>query len=217
MNQPNRPSQYSNRTRINNDIRVKQVRVIMPDGSSDIKETYEAQRIANDLGLDLVEIQPNAQPPVCRIVDYGKYQYEQQKKDKQTKKNTRTAMLKEVRFHPNTDTHDFNFKAKHAEEFLTKGDKVKATVTFLGRSIVYKDKGFEMMQRLSERLSNISKIESPPKMEGRNLIMFLVPDKDKITAIQRAAEKEKKAQEKREAKVALPKSEPQPEPKAENI
>jgi translation initiation factor IF-3 len=217
MNQPNRPSQFSNRTRINNDIRVKQVRVIMPDGSSDIKETYEAQRIANDLGLDLVEIQPNAQPPVCRIVDYGKYQYEQQKKDKQTKKNTRTAILKEVRFHPNTDTHDFNFKAKHAEEFLTKGDKVKATVTFLGRSIVYKDKGFEMMQRLSERLSNISKIESPPKMEGRNLIMFLVPDKDKITAIQRAAEKEKKAQEKREAKAALPKPEPQPESKAESI
>ncbi|WP_448522314.1 translation initiation factor IF-3 [Schleiferia thermophila] len=184
--------------RTNDEIRIPEVRVIFPEGDQQVMKTGDALREARKLGLDLIEIQPNAQPPVCKIADYGKFLYEIEKKEKEAKKKTKTSALKEVRFHPNTDKHDFDFKANHAEEFLRKGDKVRATVVFLGRAIVYKEKGYELLKRLTERLSTVGKEESPPKLEGKNLYVFYVPDKAKIEALER-----KEAQERAQEEAAL--------------
>ncbi|MCS6989780.1 MAG: translation initiation factor IF-3 [Chloroherpetonaceae bacterium] len=184
--------------RINEDIRIPEVRVLFPEGDQRVMKTGDALREARKLGLDLIEIQPNAQPPVCRIADYGKFLYELEKKEKEAKKKTKTSALKEIRFHPNTDKHDFDFKANHAEEFLRKGDKVRATVVFLGRSIVYKERGYELLQRLTQRLSNVGREEAPPKLEGKNLYVFYVPDKAKIEALEK-----KEAQERAAAEAAL--------------
>ncbi|MFN3387052.1 MAG: translation initiation factor IF-3 [Candidatus Thermochlorobacter sp.] len=181
--------------RINEDIRIPEVRVLFPEGDQRVMKTAEALREARKLGLDLIEIQPNAQPPVCRIADYGKFLYEIEKKEKEAKKKTKTSELKEVRFHPNTDKHDFDFKAKHAEEFLRKGDKVRATVVFLGRAIVYKEQGYQLIDRLTERLSTVGKPEGPPKLEGKNLYIFYVPDKAKIEALERKLQKEREEEQ----------------------
>ncbi len=140
----------------------------------------EAIKIAERKGLDLVEIVPNARPPVCKIIDYGKYRYEQQKKEKIQRKNQQVSTLKEIRFHPNTDDHDFEFKARHCRQFLLDGDKVKATVIFKGREMAYTEQGEDLLNRLIEKLNDISKVENPPKLEGRNMIAILVADKLKI-------------------------------------
>ncbi|ACF14449.1 translation initiation factor IF-3 [Chloroherpeton thalassium ATCC 35110] len=182
--------------RVNNMIHVPEVRVILGDGHQQIMKTQEALRQAQKEGLDLIEIQPNAKPPVCRIVDYGKFLYEQDKRDKEQKKKQKASSVKEVRFHPNTDTHDFDFKAAHAEEFLKKGDKVRATVVFLGRSIIYTDQGYALLERLSERLSSVAKPEGPAKLEGKNLYVFYAPDKAKIVALERKEKQEKDAEQK---------------------
>jgi translation initiation factor IF-3 len=181
--------------RINEDIRIPEVRVLFPEGDQRVMRTAEALREARQLGLDLIEIQPNAQPPVCKIADYGKFLYEIEKKEKEAKKKTKTSELKEVRFHPNTDKHDFDFKAKHAEEFLRKGDKVRATVVFLGRAIVYKEQGYQLIDRLTERLSTVGRPEGPPKLEGKNLYIFYVPDKAKIEALERKLQKEREEEQ----------------------
>ncbi len=183
--------------RINEDIRIPEVRVLFPEGDQRVMKTAEALREARQLGLDLIEIQPNAQPPVCKIADYGKFLYEIEKKEKEAKKKTKTSELKEVRFHPNTDKHDFDFKAKHAEEFLRKGDKVRATVVFLGRAIVYKEQGYQLIDRLTERLSTVGRPEGPPKLEGKNLYIFYVPDKAKIEALERKLQKEREEEQRR--------------------
>jgi len=127
--------------------------------------------------LDLVEIAPKADPPVCKIIDFGKFKYEQQKRDKTQKKNQQVSVLKEIRFHPNTDVHDFDFKTKHAINFLEQGDKVKAVVVFKGRELAYTQKGEELLNRFIEKIEDVAKIESPIKMEGRNMNLIVVPQK----------------------------------------
>ena len=139
----------------------------------------EALRIAESKGLDLVEIVPNAKPPVCKITDYGKYRYEIQKKEKTAKKKQQVIEVKEIRFHPNTDEHDFQFKARHCRKFLEEGNKVKATVIFKGREMIYPEKGEELLKKLIETVSDIAKVESPPKFEGRTMTTILISDKSK--------------------------------------
>jgi len=136
--------------------------------------------MASEKEQDLVEIAPQAKPPVCKIIDYGKFRYEQQKRDKLQKKNQSVSILKEIRFHPNTDVHDFEFKAKHAINFLNEGNKVKATVRFKGREMAYKEQGSNLLNRFIERIEEFAKVETPIKMEGRNMSVILVPLPKKI-------------------------------------
>jgi len=139
----------------------------------------EALALARERDADLVEIVPNANPPVCKVINFGKYKYELAKKDKIQKKHQHVAQLKELRFHPNTDTHDFNFKLRHARNFLLEGHKVKATVVFKGREITYLDQGRELLNRLTEQLSDIAKTDQPAHMEGRSMIVILAPERKK--------------------------------------
>jgi translation initiation factor IF-3 len=136
--------------------------------------------MAEEKEQDLVEIAPQAKPPVCKIIDYGKFRYEQQKRDKLQRKNQSVSILKEIRFHPNTDVHDFEFKAKHAINFLNEGNKVKATVRFKGREMAYKEQGSDLLNRFIERIEEYAKVETPIKMEGRNMSVILVPLSKKI-------------------------------------
>lgn len=122
-----------------------------------------------------MEIAPQAKPPVCKIIDFGKFRYEQQKREKLQKKNQTVSVLKEIRFHPNTDVHDFNFKTKHALNFLEEGNKVKATVMFKGREMAYTDQGRELLERFIEQVTENAKVESPIKLEGRNMSVIIVP------------------------------------------
>ena len=137
----------------------------------------EGLRIAQQRGLDLIEIVPNATPPVCKIMDFGKFKYEQTKKDKLQRKHQHVTQLKELRFHPNTDDHDFNFKARHAKKFLEEGHKVKATVVFKGREITYKEHGEKILQRLIEQLAEIAKVDQEAKLEGRSMAMIFAPER----------------------------------------
>ena len=137
-----------------------------------------ALEIAEQFKLDLVEVAPNAKPPVCKIIDFGKFMYEKKKKEKEAKKKQHTIQVKELRFRPQTDDHDLEFKTRHAREFLEGGDKVKATVQFRGRDMLYTEQGKELLQNLAEELEDVSKIESNPTMEGRRMIMILAPEKN---------------------------------------
>ncbi|TCN66683.1 translation initiation factor IF-3 [Acetobacteroides hydrogenigenes] len=131
--------------------------------------------MANELDLDLVEISPNADPPVCRIIDYQKFLYQQKKKQKEIKAKAAKVVVKEIRFGPNTDDHDFNFKLKHAENFLKEGSKVKAFVFFKGRSILFKEQGEILLLRFAQELEEVGKVEQMPKLEGKRMIMFIAP------------------------------------------
>ena len=180
-------------TRINEMIRVPRVRVVDSDGKPlGIIPTEEARERALSAGYDLVEVAPKAEPPVCKIMDYGKYKYEKAKKEKEAKKKQHVMHLKEIKFHPKTDTHDYNFKLEHMRKFLLKGDRVKATVVFRGREIVYKDFGKKLLDRIDEELADIATGELRYKMEGRNMISAYVPDKIKIQTYTRKLKKEKK-------------------------
>lgn len=139
----------------------------------------DALRLAQDRGQDLVEIAPQAQPPVCKIINFGKFRYELQKKEKVQRKHQQVTVLKEIRLHPNTDTHDFDFKVRHAINFLEEGNKVKVAVFFKGREMAYVEQGEELMNRFIERTAEVSKVEAPMKMEGRNLLVILSPQKIK--------------------------------------
>jgi translation initiation factor IF-3 len=139
----------------------------------------EALAAAAARTLDLIEIVPTAEPPVCKIMDFGKYKYELAKKEKLQKKHQHVTLVKEIRFHPNTDTHDFDFKVRHARGFIEEGHKVKATVVFKGREITYQDQGRAMLDKFTEQLEDIAKIDAPPKMEGRQMIVYYVADKSK--------------------------------------
>ncbi|MEQ9265377.1 MAG: translation initiation factor IF-3 [Balneolaceae bacterium] len=163
------------RPRLNEEIRAAQVRVIKPDNGHEITTSERALQIAESYNLDLVEIAPDGVPPVVKIIDYGKYLYEKKKKEKEARKKQHTITVKELRFRPNTDDHDLEFKTRHAREFLEGGDKVKATVQFRGRDMLYTEKGELLLLRLAKSLEDISKIESKPNLEGRRMIMILTP------------------------------------------
>lgn len=153
--------------------------MIKPDEEHEIVDIDRAIEIAESFRMDLVEVAPGARPPVCKVIDFGKFMYEKKKKEKEAKKKQHTIQVKELRFRPTTDDHDLEFKTRHAREFLEGGDKVKATVQFRGRDMLYTEQGEELLNNLAESLDDVSKIESNPTMEGRRMIMILSPSKNK--------------------------------------
>jgi len=168
--------QNQNQIQINSAIRDKEVRLIDVDGKMlGIMSAREAQLLANERELDLVKIAPNANPPVCKIMDYGKYLYERSKRDKEAKKKQTVIDVKEVRLSPKIEEHDFNFKAKNAIRFLQDGDKVKISIRFRGREIAYASLGREVLDRFADTVKEYGKVEKPPVMEGRTMSMILVP------------------------------------------
>ena len=172
MKQDNLKDQY----RINGQIRVREVRVVS-DGGSEVMPTRKALDLARQQELDLVEISPNAQPPVCRIIDYSKFLYQQKKRQKEMKQKQVKVEVKEIRFGPQTDDHDYQFKLKHAREFLEEGNKVRAYVFFRGRSILFKDQGEVLLLRFANDLEEVAKVEQMPKLEGKKMFLFLAPKK----------------------------------------
>ena len=159
---------------INEQIRDKEVRVIGPDGEQiGVMSSKEAYFKAKDAGLDLVKISPNAKPPVCKIVDYGKYRYEQARRAKEAKKKQRTVETKEIRLSPNIDTNDLNTKVNQARKFLEKGNKIKVSLRFRGREMAHKDVGREILDSFFEQLKDVSSVDKPAKMEGRSMVMLL--------------------------------------------
>jgi translation initiation factor IF-3 len=161
--------------RINHFIRVPQVRLVGDNVEVGVYNTQDALKLAQEQQLDLVEISPNADPPVCKIIDYNKFLYDKKKKEKEMKANSKVSEVKEIRFTPNTDEHDFNFKAKHAENFLKDGNKVKAYVQFKGRAIQFQDRGQLLLLKFAERLTDVGILESMPKMEGRRMLAMFAP------------------------------------------
>ncbi len=163
--------------RINERIRVKEVRVVGDNVEQGVYSIQEALRMADDLGLDLVEISPNAAPPVCKIIDYQKFLYQQKKRQKEQKAKATKVIVKEIRFGPQTDDHDYNFKLKHAKSFLEEGAKVKAYVFFKGRSILFKEQGEVLLLRFANDLEDYGKVEQLPVLEGKRMIIMLSPKK----------------------------------------
>jgi translation initiation factor IF-3 len=149
--------------------------VIADDGNRGVYDINTAIKMAQDENLDLVEISPAANPPVCRIIDYSKFKYEQKKKQNEIKAKTQRTIVKEIRFGPNTDDHDFNFKLKHAENFLQDGAKVKAYVHFVGRTIVFKERGELLLLKFAQALEDVAKVDQMPKLEGKRMILMLSP------------------------------------------
>ncbi|ARI76841.1 translation initiation factor IF-3 [Halobacillus mangrovi] len=165
---------------VNEKIRAREVRLIDVNGEQlGIKSRNEALDIAANANLDLVMVAPNAKPPVCRVMDYGKYRFEQQKKEKEARKKQTVIKVKEVRLSPNIEEHDFNTKLRNARKFLSKGDKVKASVRFRGRAITHKELGQEVLERMAEECKDIAQIETKPKMEGRSMFLMLAPLNEK--------------------------------------
>ncbi len=162
--------------RINREIRAKEVRVIDPEGKQlGILPVFEALRLATNYELDLVEVSPKSEPPVCRIMDYGKFKYQQSKKAHDAKKKQAVVHLKEVKMRPKTEEHDFQFKLRHVERFLKEGNKTKITIVFRGRELAHPDLGRNMLNRVTEESKEWGKVEQPPKFEGRNFVMVLAP------------------------------------------
>jgi translation initiation factor IF-3 len=166
----------SDKININRSIRAKEVRVIDPEGNQiGIIPTYKAIAVANDFGLDLVEISPNASPPVCKIMDYGRFKYERTKKKQEAKKKQTTFQLKEIKVRPKTGEHDLKTKINHINKFITRKDKVKVTVMFRGREITLTDLGKELLEKIIQETEEIAFVEQPPKFEGRTMAMVLAP------------------------------------------
>lgn len=164
--------------RVNHEIRARVLRVIGPDGDQlGLLSPEEALRVAADYNLDLVEISPNADPPVCKIMDLGKYKYEQSKRDRDSRKKQKVITVKELRMRPKIDAHDFEVKSKSARKFLIDGDKVKVSVRFRGREIVHHDLAQKKLQEMAEGLAEVGTVERQPTMEGRQMIMILAPHK----------------------------------------
>ena len=161
--------------KINERITAQRVRLVGENVKVDVYTVQQALKIAQEQGLDLVEISPNADPPVCKVTDYSKFKYEQKKKQKEIKSKALKVVIKEIRFGPNTDEHDFNFKLKHAINFLQEGAKVKATVFFAGRTIVYKERGEILLLKFAQGLEEHGKVELMPKLEGKRMSMFVIP------------------------------------------
>jgi translation initiation factor IF-3 len=163
--------------KINSKIRAEEVRLVGDNVEIGVYPTKQALSIADEQGLDLVEISPNAKPPVCKVMDYKKFLYEQKKREKVLKSKATKVIVKEIRFGPQTDDHDYEFKKKHAEKFLKDGAKLKAFVFFKGRSIVFKEQGQILLLKLAQDLEEYGKVEQMPKLEGKRMIMFLSPKK----------------------------------------
>ncbi len=162
--------------RVNRRIRVPEVRVIGADGAQlGVQRTDEALRLAEQAGLDLVEVSPKAMPPVCKIMDYGKFKYENAKKTKDARKHQSTTTTKEIKFRPKTDDHDFDFKVKHIRRFLQEGNKAKLAVIFRGREIVHPETGQDVLKRVVAATSDIAQVEQMPMMEGRRMLMIIAP------------------------------------------
>ena len=164
--------------RVNRQIKISPVRVIDDDGEQlGIMEVDQARTIAEERGLDLVEVAPTARPPVCKIMDYGKYKYEQAKQAKEAKKKQHQVHVKEMKFRPKIDDHDYEFKVAHVREFLEKGDKTKLTIMFRGREMMRQEFGLAILKRIVEDLADIAVVEQEPKSEGRNMTMVLAPSR----------------------------------------
>ena len=194
--------------RVNEQIRVREVRIVGDDVESMVLPTNKALQMAEQKGVDLVEISPNAQPPVCRLIDYSKFLYQQKKKQKEIKAKQVKVEIKEIRFGPQTDDHDYNFKLKHAQGFLNDGDKVKAYVFFKGRSILFKEQGEVLLLRFAADLEEYGKVESMPVLEGKRMTMFIAPKKT-------VAKKEESAHTEEVADVQPAKKAPQQKAKKE--
>ncbi len=177
-----------NQYRVNEQIRAREVRVVSDDGAT-VMPTRQALDMAHQQGVDLVEISPNAQPPVCRIIDYSKFLYQQKKRQKELKQKQVKQEVKEIRFGPQTDEHDYQFKLKHAIEFLEEGNKVRAYVFFRGRSILFKEQGEVLLLRFANDLEEYGKVEQLPKLEGKKMFLYMAPKKAGVV---------KKSQQKRD-------------------
>lgn len=161
---------------INEEITDKEVRLISNDGEQlGIVSAAQAQKLAAEKNLDLVKIAPQAKPPVCKIMDYGKYRFEQSKREKESKKNQRVIEIKEIRLSPNIDVHDFDTKVGHARKFLSAGNKTKVSIRFRGREMTHTDLGLTIMAQFAEKCADIASVEKPAKLEGRQMLMFLAP------------------------------------------
>jgi translation initiation factor IF-3 len=166
--------------RINERIRVPEVRVIGDDGEQlGVMNTREAVQLAREKGLDLVEVAAQADPPVCRIIDYGKFQYEAKKKANEAKKKQVTITVKEVKFRPSTDEHDYDYRMKHAREWLQDGDKVKATIWFRGREMTHRELGARILEKLERDLADVGEVEARPRMEGNQMFIIVAPKRHK--------------------------------------
>ena len=187
--------------RINEQIRVREVRVVSDSGST-VMPTRQALDMARDEGVDLVEISPNAQPPVCRIIDYSKFLYQQKKRAKEMKAKQVKVEVKEIRFGPQTDEHDYQFKLKHAKEFLEDGNKVRAYVFFRGRSILFKEQGEVLLLRFANDLEEYGKVEHMPSLEGKKMFLYLAPKKAGVAKkSQQAMDREKRETDAKNAKA----------------
>jgi translation initiation factor IF-3 len=176
VNQRRVSGRVVDKTRINNQIKVgntKEIRVVADEGQIGIMDIDSALKLAEERDLDLVEISPEAEPPVCKIMDYRKFKFEQGKKQRKAKKQQTTLTLKEIRMRPSIDTHDYEFKKRNARKFIDHGDKVKVTIRFRGREFSRQDLGASVLNRLALDLADIAKVESPPKMDGRQMVMVL--------------------------------------------
>ena len=189
-----------NQYRVNEQIRVREVRIVS-DGESTVMPTRHALDMAREQGVDLVEISPNAQPPVCRLIDYSKFLYQQKKHAKEMKAKQAKVEVKEIRFGPQTDEHDYNFKLKHAQEFLSEGNKVRAYVFFRGRSILFKEQGEVLLLRFANDLEEYAKVEQLPKLDGKKMFLYLAPKKAGVVK----KSQQKLDREKREAEARAPK------------
>jgi translation initiation factor IF-3 len=188
-----------NQYRVNEQIRVREVRIVGDDGST-VMPTRDALNMAREQGVDLVEISPNANPPVCRIIDYSKFLYQQKKRAKEMKAKQVKVEVKEIRFGPQTDEHDYQFKLKHAREFLEEGNKVRAYVFFRGRSILFKEQGEVLLLRFANDLEEFGKVESMPSLEGKKMFLYLAPKKAGVAKkSQQARDREASVLEEKEA------------------
>ncbi|MFN2498107.1 MAG: translation initiation factor IF-3 [Pyrinomonadaceae bacterium] len=195
--------------RINERIRVPQVRVIGDEGEQlGVMDIRDAIRAAREKGLDLVEVAATAEPPVCRIIDFGKFQYEAKKKANEAKKKQVTITVKEVKFRPGTDDHDYSYRMKHAREWLEEGDKVKATIWFRGREMTHRELGARILERLERDLIDVGEVEARPRMEGNQMFIILGPKKHKGAA--------KPEHHAAAPPAAIPPTTAKPEPKVEN-
>ena len=184
-----------NQYRVNEQIRVREVRIVGESGSS-VMPTKQALDMARQQGVDLVEISPNANPPVCRLIDYSKFLYQQKKRQKEMKAKQVKVEVKEIRFGPQTDEHDYQFKLKHAKEFLEEGNKVRAYVFFRGRSILFKEQGEVLLLRFANDLEEWGKVESMPSLEGKKMFLYLAPKKAGVAKkSQQARDREAEAKE----------------------
>ena len=203
------PRKPSRRENVNETIRAREVRAVFPDGTSEIMPTAAAVRKAQDLGLDLVLVSPTAVPPVAKAIDYGQYQYEMKKKQHDAKKKQHVVQVKELKFRPNTDDHDYDFKKNHAIRFLQEGNRVKAVVQFRGREIAHTDLGRKLLLRFAEDLLAYGAVDGTPRMEGRNAHILISP----VKAVVKASPKEKSHSEKPPSQM-VPPAAPSPPPQA---